>query len=294
MNKNDVNRSIRALMKDHNVIDIQTAGAIFWIDYFCKLINRSKYKDKFILKGGFLISMIFGIQNRTTRDIDLSSNGESSKDEIETILNELVLLAKEDEVEMTVFPLQPRTIDTGFSKDKRSTKLCMKIKLMFTVQSGGGNPSPRKDIISIDFAEPEDINSKEQSFNSIISGDKITFKAYTVETIMAEKIHATWFIYKSNREPTRARDWFDLAFFNLYKKDLFDYESLIESINKTFKWRGDTFDINEFNEAIDYIQNNGESHFMNLISKTMFDFKFETVIESIRDLSKNIAKYINK
>ncbi len=294
MNKNDVNRSIRILMKENNVIDIQTAASIFWIDYFCKLINKSIHKDKFILKGGFLISMIFGIQNRTTRDIDLSSKGKSSKDEMETILKELALLAKEDDVEMSICSIVPRAIESGISKDNRALKLYMKIKLMFTVQSGGGNLSPRRDVISIDFAEPEDVNTKKQNFNSIISGDKITLQAYTVETIMAEKIHATWYIYKSNREPTRARDWFDLCFFNLYKKELFDYESLVESINKTFSWRGDTFDINEFNEAIKYIEANGKSHFETLISKTLFELKFETVIDSIKDLSNNLAKFINK
>ena len=33
-------------------------------------LSQSKYKHNFILKGGFLLSKIFGENNRTTRDID--------------------------------------------------------------------------------------------------------------------------------------------------------------------------------------------------------------------------------
>lgn len=39
-------------------------------DRFIERLSVSKYKDNFILKGGFYLSTLFGVENRTTMDID--------------------------------------------------------------------------------------------------------------------------------------------------------------------------------------------------------------------------------
>ena len=38
-------------------------------------ISLSKYRDNFVLKGGLLLSAIFGIDNRTTKDMDTTIKG---------------------------------------------------------------------------------------------------------------------------------------------------------------------------------------------------------------------------
>ena len=40
-----------------------------------KKISSSKYKDKFIIKGGFLLSSIFGVNLRSTMDLDTTIKG---------------------------------------------------------------------------------------------------------------------------------------------------------------------------------------------------------------------------
>ena len=42
---------------------------------FLERISVSKYKENFVLKGGLLLSAIFGIENMSTRDIDVSVKG---------------------------------------------------------------------------------------------------------------------------------------------------------------------------------------------------------------------------
>lgn len=39
-------------------------------DRFIERLSVSKYKDNFILKSGFYLSTLFGVENRTTMDID--------------------------------------------------------------------------------------------------------------------------------------------------------------------------------------------------------------------------------
>ena len=39
-------------------------------DRFVERLSKSKYRDNFILKGGFYLNSLFGIDNRSTMDID--------------------------------------------------------------------------------------------------------------------------------------------------------------------------------------------------------------------------------
>ena len=53
-------------------------------------ISVSKYQENFILKGGLLLSALFGINNRTTRDMDTTIKGiDISKEQMVKVLNEL-------------------------------------------------------------------------------------------------------------------------------------------------------------------------------------------------------------
>ena len=44
----------------------------FFFERFLERLSVSSYKIKLILKGGFLISSLLGISERTTNDIDMS------------------------------------------------------------------------------------------------------------------------------------------------------------------------------------------------------------------------------
>ena len=55
-----------------------------------KRISVSKYKDKFIIKGGFLLSSIFGVNLRSTMDLDTTIKGiPLTRKNLEKIINEL-------------------------------------------------------------------------------------------------------------------------------------------------------------------------------------------------------------
>jgi len=42
----------------------------YMFERFLERLSKSKYKDKFILKGGMLIAALVGIDNRATMDMD--------------------------------------------------------------------------------------------------------------------------------------------------------------------------------------------------------------------------------
>lgn len=63
-------------------------------------LSKSEYRRNFILKGGFLISSLIGIDERTTMDINTTVKGISmDKDVIEPIIKEILAIDVEDGIE---------------------------------------------------------------------------------------------------------------------------------------------------------------------------------------------------
>ena len=55
----------------------------YMFERFLERLSKSQYSDKFIIKGGLLLSSIMGINVRTTMDIDADVTGMNfEKDEI--------------------------------------------------------------------------------------------------------------------------------------------------------------------------------------------------------------------
>ncbi len=55
-----------------NNLTVQEAWDKYFFDSLLIKLSLSNYKGNFVLKGGFLLENIIGIQNRTTLDIDFS------------------------------------------------------------------------------------------------------------------------------------------------------------------------------------------------------------------------------
>ena len=58
-----------------NNLTVQQILQNYMFERFLERLSKSKYNDKFIIKGGLLIASIIGINVRTTMDIDIDING---------------------------------------------------------------------------------------------------------------------------------------------------------------------------------------------------------------------------
>ena len=60
----------------------------FMFERILERISVSEYQDNFILKGGLLLAAMFGVENRTTKDMDTTITGiDISKDKMECVKN---------------------------------------------------------------------------------------------------------------------------------------------------------------------------------------------------------------
>ena len=66
--------AIRNLAKKKG-IHAQEVLQIFMFERIIERLSVSSYKDRFILKGGLLISAILGVAERTTMDMDTTVKG---------------------------------------------------------------------------------------------------------------------------------------------------------------------------------------------------------------------------
>ena len=69
MNSMQLKDKLKNISKKKNV-DFNTLLRLYMHDRFIERLSFSKYKDNFILKCGFYLSTLFGVENRTTMDID--------------------------------------------------------------------------------------------------------------------------------------------------------------------------------------------------------------------------------
>ena len=92
---------LKNISKSKN-IDFNLLLRDYMYERFIERLAYSKYRENFILKGGFFLSTLFGLDKRTTMDIDLSLKNETlSKDNLVKIINEIINIRLNDNVIIT-------------------------------------------------------------------------------------------------------------------------------------------------------------------------------------------------
>lgn len=72
----------------------------FMMERFLNRLSVSEYKDKFVIKGGSLVSAMVGINNRSTMDIDVTVKGFTLvESETENIIKNIMAIDLNDAVE---------------------------------------------------------------------------------------------------------------------------------------------------------------------------------------------------
>lgn len=75
----------------------------FMFEALLKRISVSEYKDKFIIKGGLLLSSIFGVNLRSTMDLDTTIKGlPLNMQTIENVFNKIISIDLADNVKLKI------------------------------------------------------------------------------------------------------------------------------------------------------------------------------------------------
>lgn len=93
---------LRNISREKNV-DFNFVMRVYMYDRFVHRLSKSKYKDNFILKGGFYLSKLFGLDNRSTMDIDTSiRKTKFTEENIIKMINEIISIDIDDNVNFKI------------------------------------------------------------------------------------------------------------------------------------------------------------------------------------------------
>lgn len=194
----------------------------YMMERFLERISESAYSDNFIIKGGFLIASILGLNLRSTMDIDTTiTRLPIDKESIERILYEIVNVEVDDNVSFKIVNIKPLHDVSEYDDFRINLEATF-----FTIKQ-----NIKIDITTGDLIIPEEIDFQ---YKLLFDEKEIQIKAYNLETIIAEKIET---IISKNVLNTRARDYYDIYVLKKTKWHLINVELLVDAIVKKFEER---------------------------------------------------------
>lgn len=271
--------SLKAYIKNKAIekkVPAQLVMQNYMLERLLARISSSNYKNNFILKGGFLISAIVGIDSRTTMDLDGTIKGFNlSKESINYIFNDICKIDLKDNISFKILSLEDiREKDDYPGVRVKLHALYLPLKVPISV-----------DITTGDKITPKEINYK---FNSLFEDKQIEVLAYNLETILAEKLET---ILSRGIVNTRARDFYDVyMLYNLYK-DKINYSYLKNAIISTTKKRNTLYILDDYKSILNQISEN--SDVINLWNRYKEAFSYVEKV-SLNESLNIIEKLINK
>lgn len=275
INIESIKGKIRNLAEQKN-LKSQEVLQIYFFERLLERLSKSQYKNNFVIKGGFLISSLIGIENRTTMDMDTTIKGIALKENrIKEIVEEILDINVDDGIRFEI-----KDISYIREEDKYEN---FRISLIANV---GKNQNPMKiDITTGDAITPREI---EYAYPCIFSKKDIKIMAYPLETILAEKYET---IIRRNITTTRMRDFYDLYTLYKLKKDDIDYEVLKEAVKRTSNRRGSQEMMKDYEKIIEDIKE--DSYLRSLWdvylkeNKYIGDLSFDKVVDVVTILSND-------
>lgn len=152
--------------------------------------------NKIVLKGGFLLTQYYGIPNRTTKDLDISISDDSITEELCIDILEEAFSLDSDDFEFKILKMQK-------SKSKKGFGLTVNVLAKY----GSMETQVSIDIVQLVW-NPERV---EVEIRNILSDEVITILSYSIESEMAEKIHA---VLSNYQRLTRFKDVYDIWYYN--------------------------------------------------------------------------------
>ncbi len=254
---------IKNIAKDKG-ISAQIIIQNYMLERLLERISLSKYQSNFILKGGFLIASMVGLDTRATMDLDATVRGlPVSQDTLLQVFTQICAVQVDDDITFKV----KRANAIREKDDYHGVRVALEAIY-----------PPMAVPLKIDITTGDKITPREivYEFDLLFEPRKINVLAYNLETILAEKIET---IISRGDQSTRPRDFYDV--FILYKLQWhnINIQTLVSALNATAKKRKTEHIILRYKEIMETII---QSDVMNKHWKTyQKDFDYAKHIEFI-------------
>jgi len=213
------------------------------MERFLERVSMSQYRNNMVLKGGFLISSMIGIDKRSTKDIDTTMIGLSvTRDEIEKIIKEITSIELDDNVSFNIKSIENIHEDGDYDD----------FRILFTATFMTIREFIQLDITVGDAIIPREIEYK---YKLMFEGREIPIMAYNLYTILAEKIET---ILSRNVANSRGRDFYDVFILISLNRDKLLRNNLLHAIRTKAIERNSLLFIEDYQKHLTNILNSPE------------------------------------
>lgn len=204
-------------------ISAQLVMQNYMLERLLERISLSKHKRNFILKGGFLISAIVGLDTRATMDLDTTIKGFTlTHESIREVFMEICAVEIEDDVQFELVDIS----DIREGDDYPGIRVALK-----------ANYPPISVPLTVDVTTGDMITPREMEYTFTLLFDErtISILAYNLETVLAEKIET---VLSRSIANTRPRDFYDIHILYSLRGTECDPEILRQALERTAEKRG--------------------------------------------------------
>ena len=216
-----VKDKLRNISKEKNV-DFNSVLRFYMYDRFVERLSKSKYKDNFILKGGFYLSKLFGLDNRSTMDIDTAiRKTKFTEENIIKMITEIINKDVDDNVKFGIKKTEPIRDEDEYGG--------LRITINFTLEN-------MRDSFHIDIATGDPIypGPDDYKYESLIGNEVYKVWSYNLETVLAEKIET---ILSKLEASSRMKDYYDIYLIHKFKFNKINKTKFRGAVEKTFEKR---------------------------------------------------------
>ncbi len=193
----------------------------YLFERFMFRLSKTEYKDKFVVKGGTLVSSILGLSNRATMDLDTTlKNLPLTKETITAAFNAICSVDAKDGIEFTfkgIEAIRDDDVYGGFA-------------VSFVAHFGKIKAPLSMDVSTGDVMTP---HAELRRFSMLFDEEAFFLWSYNIETVLGEKIET---ILRRGTFSTRPRDFYDV--YALVAAVPYDDELLKRALQATAAHRG--------------------------------------------------------
>ena len=243
---------------------------LFCQEEFLRRLEKSKYAENLVLKGGLFLYSLTDFDSRVTVDVDfLLRQIPNTPEQLKGILEEVIAIQTgNDFVTFEIKDITPIAVAKKYAGMGASMVAHIKnTRTPFGIDFGVG------DII-VPKQEKRKIPTQLNDFVSPI------INTYSIETTVAEKFDAILSLMEFS---SRMKDYYDIYY--LASKFDFDGVTLTEALKKTFEDRGHSFTIAQFEQVMtfdndDAMQKKWKAFIRKIDTKTD---DYSTVLKTIKE-----------
>ena len=210
------------------------------LERFLERVSLSQYRDNYVVKGGFLIASMVGLDSRATMDMDATIKGYPVNEEsLQKMIEDIIAVPVSDDITfrfMSIGEIREDDEYSGYRVALRADygKMAVPLKL---------------DITTGDKITPREI---EFSYKLLMEDRSINILAYNLSTILAEKLET---VVSRGDQNTRPRDFYDVFILTKLRAGSIDMADLNAALKATSEKRGTTELMKKYHEIMQVVKN---------------------------------------